>query len=388
MPIKILSVDDEPDLELLLKQHFRKKIRAGQYEILFASSGLEALEKLYSDKTIDIVLTDINMPGIDGLELLEKINVMNRPSLKTVVVSAYSDMENIRTAMNRGAFDFITKPIDLDDLELTIEKTIRQTEISKKSIRDRKQLMEIQQELDLARKLQFSLLPDKYPPFPGVSDVDIFGAMKPALNVGGDLFDYFFIDDDHLGFFIGDISGKGVPAALFMAMSRSIIRSNAMRGLNPGKCMEESNRQILDAGKDSMFITLFYGILNIKNGNLAYCSAGHELPYLVPTCGGVSRLNSTGNAALGAMENVNYNTAEIPLNRGETIFMYTDGLIEALNDDEDAYGRGNLESALEKNIDQPVKKITEIVFSDVDQFTGGAAQFDDITLVALRYNTR
>jgi len=227
MPIKILSVDDEPDLELLLKQHFRKKIRARQYEILFASSGLEALEKLYSDKTIDIVLTDINMPGIDGLELLEKINVMNRPSLKTLVVSAYSDMENIRTAMNRGAFDFITKPIDLDDLELTIEKTIRQTEISKKSISDRKQLMEIQQELDLARKLQFSLLPDKYPPFPGVSDVDIFGAMKPALNVGGDLFDYFFIDDNHLGFFIGDISGKGVPAALFMAMSRSIIRSNA-----------------------------------------------------------------------------------------------------------------------------------------------------------------
>ncbi len=388
MPIKILSVDDEPDLELLLKQHFRKKIRTGQYEILFASSGLEALEKLYSDKTIDIVLTDINMPGIDGLELLEKINVMNRPSLKTVVVSAYSDMENIRTAMNRGAFDFITKPIDLDDLELTIEKTIRQTEISKKSIRDRKQLMEIQQELDLARKLQFSLLPDKYPPFPGVSDVDVFGAMKPALNVGGDLFDYFFIDDTHLTFFIGDISGKGVPAALFMAMSRSIIRSNAMRGLDPGKCMEESNRQILDAGKDSMFITLFFGILNIKNGTLAYCSAGHELPYLVPTCGGVTRLESTGNAALGAMENVNYTTAEIPLNRGETIFMYTDGLIEALNDDEDAYGRENLERALEKNIDQPVKKITEMVFSDVDAFTGGTAQFDDITLVALRYNKR
>jgi len=127
--MKIMSVDDEPDMELLIRQKFRKKIKNGEYEFVFAENGLEALTKLIEHPDIGIILTDINMPEMDGLTLLTKINELKNPTLKTVIVSAYGDMENIRTAMNRGAFDFATKPIDFEDLEITIKKTIQKVEV-------------------------------------------------------------------------------------------------------------------------------------------------------------------------------------------------------------------------------------------------------------------
>ena len=180
MPVKILSVDDEMDLELLLTQYFRRKIRKGEYEFHFAHNGLEALTMLLKEKDFDIILSDINMPEMDGLTLLTKINEMQNPALKCIMVSAYGDMGNIRQAMNNGAFDFATKPIDLDDLSLTIEKAIEHIAYIKTMQEEHTQLESIKGDLAVAREIQQAILPRIFPPFPEeAANMDIAASTPP-----------------------------------------------------------------------------------------------------------------------------------------------------------------------------------------------------------------
>jgi sigma-B regulation protein RsbU (phosphoserine phosphatase) len=199
MPYKILVVDDEPDLETLITQRFRKRIRAEQLSFLFASDGADALAKLPADGLVDVVLTDINMPVMDGLTLLLRLREAH-PLLRSVVVSAYGDMPNIRTALNRGAFDFITKPIDFEDLEITLDKAITEAVERKQAARDRDHLLKLSRELELARGIQEALVPRVFPQYERLS---VFGTMIPAAQVGGDLFDCFMLDDQRLAITIG-----------------------------------------------------------------------------------------------------------------------------------------------------------------------------------------
>ncbi|HRI48041.1 MAG TPA: response regulator, partial [Ignavibacteriaceae bacterium] len=173
MKLKLMVVDDEPDLETLIRQRFRRQIRDESFEFVFAHNGLEALARLIEHPDIGIILTDINMPEMDGLTLLSKIAELNNPALKTVVVSAYGDMENIRTAMNRGAFDFITKPIDFGDLEITINKTLQQLTILKQSLEEHDQLIALKQDLNTAKIIQQAILPKVFPPYPDRKDFDV-----------------------------------------------------------------------------------------------------------------------------------------------------------------------------------------------------------------------
>src|SRR5271169_3455840 len=198
MAHKILVVDDEPDLELLVRQKFRKQIRDKEFEFFFAHDGSEALEKIRQEPEIDVVLSDINMPVMDGLTLLTRLNESNR-TLKAVIVSAYGDMQNIRTAMNRGAYDFLTKPIDFQDFEVTINKTIKELEALNQGIKARDQLAAIRHELTVAAQIQESILPGKGVPFAGRKEFEIYGEMIPARHVGGDFYDYFLIDQNRLG---------------------------------------------------------------------------------------------------------------------------------------------------------------------------------------------
>ena len=174
MPHKILVVDDEPDLELLIKQKFRKQIRDQELHFEFAQNGVQALERLGEHADITVVLSDINMPEMDGLTLLQKIDEMNNPALKSVIVSAYGDMENIRTAMNRGAFDFLTKPIDFNDLDVTVKKTMDQLEIIKSALKSRDELVAVQRDLSIATRIQQSLIPRTFPAFPNRPEIDIY----------------------------------------------------------------------------------------------------------------------------------------------------------------------------------------------------------------------
>ena len=213
MPNKILVVDDEPDLELLVRQKFRRQIRDKEFEFFFAHDGAEALETIRQQPEIDVVLSDINMPVMDGLTLLSRINELNK-DLKAVIVSAYGDMQNIRTAMNRGAFDFLTKPIDFQDFETTINKTILESMALRQGAKAREQLTAIQHELGIASQIQQSMLPKNFPPYPDRAEFSLYASMFAAKEVGGDFYDFFLIDHDRLGFVIGDVSGKGVPAAI------------------------------------------------------------------------------------------------------------------------------------------------------------------------------
>ena len=219
--VKIMVVDDEVDLEPLIRQKFRRQIRDGVFDFVFAHQGLEALAKLIEQPEIRLILSDINMPEMDGLTLLTRLKELKNPMLKTVIVSAYGDMDNIRTAMNRGAFDFLTKPISFDDLEITINKTLDEISMLWQSIQEHDQLISIQQDLQTAREIQQAILPKKFPPFPERTEFSIYASMIAAKEVGGDFFDFFMIDNERLGFVIGDVSGKGVTAAIFMAVSRT-----------------------------------------------------------------------------------------------------------------------------------------------------------------------
>ncbi|HLE56670.1 MAG TPA: response regulator, partial [Rhodothermia bacterium] len=257
-PIRILVVDDEPDLELLIRQKFRREIRDRELDFRFAPDGLEALEKVNSDGGLDIILSDINMPRMDGLTLLSRLADMEL-TLKTVIVSAYGDMENIRTAMNRGAFDFVTKPINFEDLRKTVDKTWKEVCLIRSAEDSRKHLALLQRELDIANRIQLSTLPSNFPAFPDRSEFDLYATMIPAQEVGGDFYDFFMIDEEQLGFVVGDVSGKGVGAAMFMAITKTLLKATAVQGNPAQTCVRHVNKVLYPESVRGLFVTAFYG---------------------------------------------------------------------------------------------------------------------------------
>ena len=382
---KILVVDDEPDLESLILQKFRSKIKSKEYEFHFAQNGAEALEKISNDGTIDLILTDINMPVMDGLTLLSKINELNNKLLKSVIVSAYGDMENIRTAMNRGAYDFITKPIDLKDLEITIEKSLKEIELYKQALKSHNKLVALQQELDIANVIQTSILPKTFPPFPDRKEFDIFAKMIPAKEVGGDLYDFFMIDKYRLGIVIGDVSGKGIAAALLMAVCKTLLKATANKGIPADNILSEVNNIIVDESPSNMFVTVFYGVLDTRSGAFEYSNGGHNSPYLLSKDGSIKQILEVGGLIVGAMRNSEYQSNVITLQPGESIFFYTDGVTEAFNKNEEEFKEARLEKILEGKNVLNANDLVLTVFEGVQSFTEGVEQSDDITCLALKF---
>jgi sigma-B regulation protein RsbU (phosphoserine phosphatase) len=385
MPVKILSVDDEMDLELLLTQYFRRKIRKGEYEFHFAHNGLEALTMLLKEKDFDIILSDINMPEMDGLTLLTKINEMQNPALKCIMVSAYGDMGNIRQAMNNGAFDFATKPIDLDDLSLTIEKAIEHIAYIKTMQEEHTQLESIKGDLAVAREIQQAILPRIFPPFPEeAANMDIAASMNAAKDVGGDFYDFFRIDADHIGFVIADVSGKGVPAAIFMAVCRTLIRATGIRGVSPSECITYSNSLLAKESVNAMFVTAFYGIYNIRTGEVKYANAGHNPPYLMKADGSVKVLPLSHDFVAGVIDDFQYTEETTLLEKGDTLLLFTDGVTEATSPTYEEYGEQRLEQRLSQLTQAGCQQIIDAIKADVKAFAGEAEQSDDITLLALK----
>ena len=385
MPVKILSVDDEMDLELLLTQYFRRKIRKGEYEFFFAHNGLEAIALLYKNPDIEIILSDINMPEMDGLTLLAKINEMRNPALRCIMVSAYGDMGNIRQAMNNGAFDFATKPIDLDDLSLTIEKAIEQINYVHEMQKEHSQLESLKNDLSVASEIQQSILPRVFPPFPEDCDkLDIAASMNAAKDVGGDFYDFFRLDEDHIGLVMADVCGKGIPAAIFMAVSRTIIRATGMSGLSPAECITKSNSLLAADSVDCMFVTVFYAIYNLKTGEVNYCNGGHNPPHILKKNGEVIELPKSKDMMVGAFDGVKYHEETLQLEKGDALVMFTDGVTEAMNESREEFGTARLVESLEDVAMRNCKEIIDTVKADIATFVDGAEQSDDITLLAIK----
>lgn len=385
MALKILSVDDEQDLEILLSQYFRRKIRKGEYEFTFVHNGLEALQALLADPGFDIILSDINMPEMDGLTLLTKINEMRNPAMKCIMVSAYGDMENIRMAMNNGAFDFTTKPINLEDLERTIEKAAEQIAFVKQAQKDSGQLKSIQSDLRIAGEIQQTILPKNFNIFPEKRSVDLYAYMNPAKYVGGDFYDFFAIDDTRLGFVIADVSGKGVPAAIFMAISRTMIHAIAQTENSAARCLERANRILCHENLNDMFVTVFYGILHVDSGVVTYCNAGHNPPLLIKRGDKVEKVPLTKDLILGAFGDAVFHEREFRLSAGDSLLLYTDGITEARNKEGVMFGEDQLVSLCEKLSGKSAQETVEEIMRQVESFSKETIQYDDLTMLSIAY---
>ena len=383
--IKILSVDDEEQIEFLMKQFFRRKIRSGEYEFFFAHDGVEGLKVLQEHPDIEIILCDINMPVMDGLEMLAKVNEMQNPALRVIMVSAYGDLENIRLAMNDGAFDFATKPIDMDDLDRTIEKAIKQIDFVHQSQKEHKKLEGLEKDLAAANEIQQFILPRVFPPFPEDSDkFDLYASMEAAKDIGGDFYDFFRIDDDHIALVIGDVCGKGIPAALFMAVSRTFIRSVGMQFEHVGECMTNVNRLLASSSVEYMFVTVFYAIYDIRTGLLTYCNGGHNPPYLLHANGTTEELPVSDNLIVGALKGIQFKENALQLEHGDTLVMYTDGVTEAMRQPREVFGTKRFCDTLSSLNGKRSQEVVETVKASLSDFVGDSEQSDDITMLVLK----
>lgn len=383
-PVRVLVVDDEPDIETLIRRRFKRA--NGNFDFVFARNGKEALDRVSADPSLDLVVTDINMPVMDGLALLSRLGELDDRIIRTVILSAYGDMHNIRIAMNRGAFDFLMKPLDFADFETTLHRTHEALEAARQAAAARTQLETIQQELEIAARIQASILPREF--CPGREDFGIYAEMTPARVVGGDFYDFFFIDEKRLGFVIGDVSGKGVPAALFMAVSRTLLQAIGLQGIPPAECLRYANEVLGRQGEPGVYVTVFYGILHTDHGVVEYGLGGHNPPYRVSPSGDLAAIDEPGGVVVGLLPESTYETGRVQLAPGEAIFLFTDGVTEAMDPGQHFFTERRLKEILRGCGGLEPKETVARVLGALAEFTAGAPQSDDITTMAVKWNGR
>jgi sigma-B regulation protein RsbU (phosphoserine phosphatase) len=242
----------------------------------------------------------------------------------------------------------------------------------------------IESELKIAHEIQMSMVPKTFPAFPERSEFDIFATLVPAKEVGGDLYDFFFLDDDHLCFAVGDVSDKGVPASLFMAVTKTLFRATARTGSTPGEILARLNAELSHDNESCMFVTFFCGILDVRTGQVDYSNGGHNLPYYLQH-NGVTPLKNAGGGALGLVEQSFYESERIVLAPGEALLLYTDGVTEAMDSRNRPYSDQRLAEFLTTNRGSAPRQIIGDLVSDVKSFADAAPQSDDITVLALLY---
>ena len=240
-------------------------------------------------------------------------------------------------------------------------------------------------ELNLAARIQEAMLPDSFPAFPGRRDFDICAVMDPAKEVGGDFYDFFLVDDTHLCIVVADVSGKGVPGALFMMISKSVVQNSAMTGCSPAEVLEAVNNQICRNNREEMFVTVWLGILDTVTGTLTASSAGHEYPALLPGGGSFELVKDRHGLVIGARKGIHYRNYELQLMPGAKLFLYTDGVPEASNQDNEMFGTERMLAALNIEPSAEPQTILRNVRKAVDDFVGEAEQFDDITMLCFEY---
>ena len=245
-------------------------------------------------------------------------------------------------------------------------------------------LASTQTELNMATEIQSAMLPSIFPPFPERKEFEIYATMDPAKEVGGDFYDFFIIDEDHLGVVIADVSGKGVPAALFMMISKTVIKNYAMLGISPSEVLMKSNESLCVQNDSKMFVTVWIGILEISTGRMSCANAGHEYPAIFHD-GKYELLKDKHGFVLGAMEESIYREYEIQMEKGDRIFVYTDGVPEAMNANDELFGTDRMVEALNRKPEANPEGVLRNIRASVDEYVGNAEQFDDLTMVCLEY---
>ena len=240
-------------------------------------------------------------------------------------------------------------------------------------------------ELDMASRIQGSQLPRLFPPFPDRKEFSLYASMTPAKEVGGDFYDFFMIDDDHMGFVMADVSGKGVPAALLMMVSRVLIKSTMQNGKGPAETLKSVNNQLCEGNDADFFVTVWLAVLEISTGKGIAANAGHEHPALRRADGSYDLIVYKHSMPVGAMRDLPFREHEFQLNPGDSFFVYTDGVVEATDADKELYGSDRMLQALNRNPDAQPEQMLANISQDIDRFVDGAEQFDDITMLCFRY---
>lgn len=384
---KILIVDDEPFNVDYLEQELDEL----DYETISAADGQEALEQVQSESP-DLILLDIMMPVMDGFEVLTHLkDDQDTRDIPVIVISASSDLKSVVKGIELGAEDYLPKPFELALLKARISSSLE-----KKHLRDIEQLYlkSLERELEIGREIQQGFLPSE---LPKVDGWEIAAYFKAAREVAGDFYDAFLLPDGNLLFVIGDVCDKGVGAALFMTLFRSLIRATAtsdlscngkdLAALTPAERLSHvisfTNHYIADTHADAnMFATIFIGIFNLQNGTLTYMNCGHESPLWVKGEGPVAPLLRTG-PAVGIIPEAKFTVEEIVFEENDLLLAFTDGIPDAINADKESFGKERLLNTVESADTAPgllLQKIDDLLH----QFIGTASQFDDITLLAVK----
>ena len=240
----------------------------------------------------------------------------------------------------------------------------------------------------MANQIQESMLPSIFPAFPERSEFDIYATMDPAREVGGDFYDFFLIDDDHLGMVMADVSGKGVPAALFMMIAKILVQNYAMTGRSPAEVLRAVNNQICSNNREDMFVTVWFGILDLRTGEVTAANAGHEYPVLRQAGGRFELVKDKHGFVIGGMDGVRYKEYTLQLEPGATLFLYTDGVPEASNAEKELFGTDRMLAALNADADAAPEDVLRRVRRAVDEFVQDAEQFDDLTMLCVEFRRR
>ncbi len=372
---RILVADDSDRNREVLVQYLTRE----GHEVVAVSDGLTALEAV-QEQRFDLALLDMIMPGLNGDEVLKGIKADPAlHALPVIMISALDETDSIVRCIEAGAEDYLPKPFNRVLLRARIgacleKRRLREVELS--------YLAAVEKELTIAREVQASILPRRFPPHPAVEGG---GLMVPARDVGGDFYDFFLIDDDRIGVAVGDVSGKGVPAAVYMAMVRTLLRATALFGLSPAKCLQRLNDQLSADNDRGMFVSLFYGILDCATGAFTYANGGHNRPAVARAGGGVEWVRGTDDLLVGVIYGSAYHDAALTLAPGDSLLLYTDGVVEAADPADEEFGRPRLAEVLAAHAGAGPEDLLAAVLAAVRRFEAGQPPSDDLTCVALRF---
>ena len=239
-------------------------------------------------------------------------------------------------------------------------------------------------ELNVAKQIQAEMLPRVFPPYENHKEVELFASMEPAKEVGGDFYDFYMIDDDHFAVVVGDVSGKGVPAALFMVITKTLLKDTAANELDPAKIFEHVNSILCEGNESGLFVTCWLGILTLSTGELKFANAGHNSPIIIQN-GEIQYLKTKPNLMLAGMAGISYTTHTTTLAKGDQLFIYTDGVTEATNVVNELYGENRLLTVMKGSVGKTPRDVLDIVRNDISSFVQDAPQFDDITMLEMSY---
>jgi len=381
----VLAVDDTPEnLDVV------KGILSPEWVVKAAINGPMAL-KIAEKQSPDLILLDVMMPDMDGYEVCRRLksNPLTR-DIPVIFLTAMDKTADEASGFELGAADYITKPINPPILEarvrthLALKQSMDDLNTAYSIIKKQKDRME--EELNIGRNIQMSMVPLQFPAFPERHDFDLYALLKPAREVGGDFYDFFLINENELCMVVGDVSGKGVPAALFMAVTRTMIKTRASDDDSPSSIITHVNQALSEDNPECMFVTLFLCICDLRTGELTYTNAGHNPPYIKRADGHVDCIRQLHGPIAGAMGEFPYEQGKLNLHKDDLLLLFTDGVSEAMDIDSNLYGEEAIVDCLTGMEGHGVRLAVGSLDEAVVKFAGEAPQSDDITLLAFRYD--